>query len=633
MRGMSGPTPTGLPFAGIPSEMAEQAEKLARDEPDFTDTAIDFSHHVAEAEPFSLWRFLAPYKYRMLGALALVAMTECLLLVGPFLIQIAIDDAIIPGNFDVLLMVAAGYLSSLLVAMLISGIRIRYVGRLGQLLLYQLRIRVFAHMQRLSLDFYTKEKSGRLLTRMTSDIEALSNLLHTGLISLVSQGLSLIFIIAILLSFNVQLTLIMLVIAAPVMLALTLWFRRVSDKGYANVRNRIADVLADLQESLSGIRLIASFNRMRHNVIQHRNVVGDYREANNYTSRIMAAYMSATTFINTATTLVVLIAGYFVLLAQNPTLDPQGAFTIGALVAFANLVGRFFGPISQLVTLYGDFQSGNAAVAKLRDLLSSRPTVEQKNDAKDIQNMQGDIEVRHVSFAYDTGAEVLNDVSLHIKAGSSISFVGPTGAGKSTLAKLIARFHDPSSGAILIDGQDVRDLTLSSLHSQLGVVPQEPFLFHGTIADNIRFASPQASDAQVLQACEAVGIADMIERLPLGLDTPCHERGASLSSGERQLLALARAFIAKPRVLILDEATSNIDQQSEAKIEHALDTLLQGRTAIIIAHRLATAMRADVIAVINDQGIAEIGSHAELVAKGGYYSAMYETWREHQGGP
>lgn len=626
--GMKGRAGAGdLPFAGIPPEMLDRTNALMADEPDFGDIQIEFSHRVADSEPFSLWTFLAPYKFRMLGSLALVALTEVLLLIGPYLIKVAIDDAIIPGDFDVLAMVGVIWVGSLLVAVVVSGFRIRYVGRLGQMLMYELRLRVFAHLQRLSLDFFTGEKAGRLMTRMTSDIEALSNLLQTGLINLVAQILSLIFIIGILLSFNVQLTMILLVIAAPVMLVLTHWFRSVSEKGYETVRNRIAEVLSDLQESLSGMRLVISFNRMKHNVINHRNIVGDYREANNYTAWISAFYNQSTQFVDVATTLIILIVGYFILIDVNPTLDPDGSFTVGALIAFTTLSARFFKPITALTGLYNEFQSGNAAVIKLRGLLETAPSVMEKSDAHDIEDMQGDIEIRNLSFAYDVGEPVLDNVSLHIPAGQSISFVGPTGAGKSTLAKLIARFYDPSLGEVLIDGHNLRDVTLHSLHNQLGVVPQEPFLFHGSIKDNLRFSRPEASDEEIMEACRTVGIDDMIDRLPEGLDTPCHERGSSLSSGERQLLALARAFLSRPRVLILDEATSNVDQQSESKIEHALDTLLEGRTAIIIAHRLATAMRADIIAVINNRGIMEIGSHDELVKQGSYYADMYETWR------
>lgn len=614
-----------VPFAGIPPEMLHRTDALMADEPDFADANEPFSHIVPEQDPFTLWQFLAPYKFRMLGALALLSLTEALLLVGPYLVKVAIDDGITQSNFSVLLWVGAGYLGSLAIGVVVSGIRIRYVGKLGQLLMYQLRIRVFAHLQRLSLDFFIEEKAGRLMTRMTSDIEALAQLLQTGLVDFISQALKLIFIIGILLSFNVELTLVLLIAAAPAMIAMTIWFRGASERGYEIVRDRIAAILTDLQESLSGMRLIIFYNRMKHNVIHHRNVVGDHQQANNYTAKINAGYQAATQFLEIGATAVLLLMGYFILLDVNPTLDPAGVFTVGALVAFSNLVARFFQPIQALVQLYNDFQSGNAAVAKLRDLLGTPPSVPERTDAVDILDMQGDIELRNVSFSYVEGEQVLENVSLHIKPGQSISFVGPTGAGKSTIAKLISRFYDPDSGDVLIDGHNLKDLKLTSLHRQLGVVPQEPFLFHGTIAENIRFARPDASDADVMEACRAVGIKDLIERLPLGLETPCHERGASLSSGERQLLALARVFLGKPRVLILDEATSNVDQQSESKIEGALDSLLDGRTAIIIAHRLATAMRAEVIAVIRDKGIIEIGSHEALIAQNGYYTQMYQA--------
>jgi ATP-binding cassette subfamily B protein len=439
------------PFAGIPPEMADKTNALARQEPDFSDLDISFSYQATDQEPFGLVQFLRPYKFRMLGALLLVAITELLLLVGPYLVKVAIDDGIIPKDFTVLLWVGAVYLGSLAIAVLVSGIRIRYVGQLGQTLMYQLRLRVFAHMQKLSLDFYTEEKAGRLLSRMTSDIEALSNLLQTGLINLLAQLLALIFIVSLLFSFNVQLTIILLILSAPVMLGLTVWFRRVSDKGYEAVRNRIADVLSDLQESLSGMRLIIFYNRMRHNVIHHRNIVGDYREANNFTVRVSSLYKALAEFVDVGTTIAILVVGYILLRDTNPTLDPNGDFTVGALVAFTALSSRFFKPISQLVNLYNDFQSGYAAVRKLRDLLATKPSVVEKVDAIDIVEMQGDIKIRNVTFAYDDHQKVLSNVSLHIPAGSSISFVGPTGAGKSTLAKLaqcyqkVARSHFGSS--------------------------------------------------------------------------------------------------------------------------------------------------------------------------------------------
>ena len=619
-----------LPFAGIPPEMLDKTNALIDKEPDFSDIEVAFSHKSPSSSPFTLWSFLAPYKFRFIFALVLVAMTEMLLLVGPYLVQVAIDKAIVPKDFSVLMTVAMVWGGSLFLAVIISGIRIRFLGRLGQLLMYDLRVRVFSHLQRLSVDFFTEEKAGRLLTRMTSDIEALSNLLQTGLVNLVAQLLALFFILILLFSFNLQLTLILLVFSAPVMFGFTFWFSRTSEKGYEVVRNRIADVLADLQESLSGMRLVISFNRMKHNVINHRNVVGDYRDANNYTSKIQATYRSGTQFITTGTSLLIFTAGFFILKDVNPSLNPEGAFTVGSLVAFNVLVGRFFIPINELSGLYNEFQSGNAAVKKLADLLGTEPSVKESENAFNLKELKGDIRFNDVSFSYEDDLTVLNNISLHIEAGKTISFVGPTGAGKSTIAKLICRFYDPTRGSITLDNINLKDISLQSLHRQLGIVPQEPFLFHGTIKENILFARPDATDEEVVEACKAVGIEDMIKRLPEGLETHCHERGSSLSSGERQLLALARAFLSKPRVLILDEATSNIDQQNEARIEKALDKLLEGRTAIIIAHRLATTRRADVIVVVDEQKIVEMGSHEELIQKKGSYFQMYETWERQE---
>ena len=619
-----------LPFAGIPPEMLDKTNALIDKEPDFSDIEVAFSHKRPSSSPFTLWSFLAPYKFRFIFALVLVAMTEMLLLVGPYLVQVAIDKAIVPKDFSVLITVAMVWGGSLFLAVIISGIRIRFLGRLGQLLMYDLRVRVFSHLQRLSVDFFTEEKAGRLLTRMTSDIEALSNLLQTGLVNLVAQLLALFFILILLFSFNLQLTLILLVFSAPVMFGFTFWFSRTSEKGYEVVRNRIADVLADLQESLSGMRLVISFNRMKHNVINHRNVVGDYRDANNYTSKIQATYRSGTQFITTGTSLLIFTAGFFILKDVNPSLNPEGAFTVGSLVAFNVLVGRFFIPINELSGLYNEFQSGNAAVKKLADLLGTEPSVKESENAFNLKELKGDIRFNDVSFSYEDDLTVLNNISLHIEAGKTISFVGPTGAGKSTIAKLICRFYDPTRGSITLDNINLKDISLQSLHRQLGIVPQEPFLFHGTIKENILFARPDATDEEVVEACKAVGIEDMIKRLPEGLETHCHERGSSLSSGERQLLALARAFLSKPRVLILDEATSNIDQQNEARIEKALDKLLEGRTAIIIAHRLATTRRADVIVVVDEQKIVEMGSHEELIQKKGSYFQMYETWERQE---
>jgi len=384
------------------------------------------------------------------------------------------------------------------------------------------------------------------------------------------------------------------------------------------VRDGIANVLADLSESLHGVRIVTAHNRQRHNIVHHRNVVGEYRDANNYTAQINAVYGPGTQLIG--------VLGQAALLAIGGNMVLHHQLSLGALVAFFLYLNRFFQPIQLLVQQYNPYQQGQASVAKLRQLLDTEPSVMESADAVELGNIRGAISFDHVDFGYDPAVPVLEDVNLRIAPGETVAFVGPTGAGKSTMAKLVTRFYDPTSGRVLIDGFDLREVTLHSLRRQLGVVPQEPFLFAGTVGDNISFARPDATTAEIEEAVVAVGLTEVIERLGDGLDTVVHERGQSLSSGERQLIALARAFLAHPRVLVLDEATSNLDLQSETKIEAALDVLLENRTAVLIAHRLSTAMRADRIVVVDEGRIVEIGSHAELVAAGGRYAEMYATW-------
>ena len=615
----------GLPFAGIPSELADKVEKLLDDEPEHPEPEVDFSQVVTDRRPFTLRRFLARHRAAMAVALFLVVVETIALQAGPLLTQVGIDQGITARDTTVLVVVAALYLGTIVLNMVASAGRIAWTGRLGERLMYELRVRVFSHFQRLSLDFFTGEKAGRLMTRMTSDIESLTALFQDGLINLAVQGLTLVVITVILILLNPTLAAITLLAVVPLMVVMTLWFRRASDKGYTLVRDRIADVLADLQESLSGIRIITAHNRRRHNVINHTNVVGEHLDANLYTARVGAIYGPGTEAVGIAgQALILLVGGRMVL---------SGSLTIGELTAFVLYLTQFFAPIQQLVQLYNTYQQGQAAVGKLRDLLSTDPSVPEAPDAEELPPIRGAITLDGVSFRYEPGsAEVLTRVDLAIAPGETFALVGPTGAGKSTIAKLVSRFYDPTEGAVRIDGHDLRHVTLRSLRSQLGVVPQEPFLFHGSIRDNVAFARPDASDDEVWEACRAVGVDDLVARLPAGLDSPCHERGSSLSSGERQLLALARAFLARPRVLVLDEATSNLDLRSESKIEGALDALLEGRTAIVIAHRLATAMRADRIAVVDHGGIVELGSHDELVAHGGRYAAMYETWMSHATG-
>ncbi len=611
----------GLPFAGIPQELAAKAQALLDTEPEHPDPAIELSQSGWDRRPFTLRRFLGTHRRGLVAAFGLVVVETLALQAGPLLTQVGIDRGISDGDVGVLVAVCIAYFASIVISAIATRSRILFTGRLGERLMYELRVRVFSHFQRLSLDFYTGEKAGRLMTRMTSDIDALTQLFQDGLVNLMVQGLTLLVIAVVLFVMSPTLAVITILAVVPVMLAMTLWFRSASDRGYTRVRDRIADLLADLQENLSGMRVLTAHNRRQHNVIAHENIVGAHTDANVYTAKVGAIYGPGTEAVG--------VMGQALIIGVGGTMVLNGDLTLGELTAFVLYLTAFFAPIQQLVQLYSTYQSGQAAVVKLRDLLETEPSVPEAADAAPVPLVEGDVRLEHVTFGYTADRPVLHDVDLHVRAGETFALVGPTGAGKSTVAKLVTRFYDPQEGRVCIDGHDLREVTFASLREQIGVVPQEPFLFHGSIRDNVAFGRPDATEDEVLDACRAVGLGDLVERLPDGLDTPCHERGASLSSGERQLLALARAFLARPRVLVLDEATSNLDLRSESKIEQALDVLLSGRTAIVIAHRMATAMRADRIAVVDGGGIVELGTHDELVAAGGQYAAMYATWMRH----
>ena len=608
----------GLPFAGIPPELAQRVRELEAREPVHPDPQLGYSASEFDTQPFSLGRFLWPHRGGLMLSLVLVLVATAASQAGPRLLAWAIDHGILKREPSVLSYAFVAYLVAIAVGVVTSWARIRYTGILGQRLMYELRVRVFSHLQRLSLDFYTEEKAGRLMTRMTSDIETLANLFQDGIVELVVQGLTLVVISAVLMAMNVKLTLIMLGLIVPSMVVLTIWYTKKSDEGYARVRDRISDVLSDLSESLAGIRLMAAYGQRQRSVRRHRNVIAAHYEANVEMARVGAIYAPGTEFVGSL--------GQIAMLGIGGSMVASGELTLGGLTAFVLYLSAFFAPIQQLVQLYSTFQSGQAAVRKLRELLATRPSVVEKPDAKPLPPVEGHVELSHVRFGYDSERPVLEDLSLSIAPGEVLAVVGPTGAGKSTLAKLVGRLYDPQAGVVRIDGHDLCDVTLASLRSQLGVVPQEPFLFHGTLRDNLLFGRPDATEAELAEACHEVGLDVVLARMPKGLDSPVFERGASLSAGERQLIALGRAMLARPRVVVLDEATSNVDMQTEARIEHAMERLLGGRTAIVIAHRLATARRADRIAVIDGGKLVELGTHDELLAKHGRYAEMYATW-------
>ena len=538
----------------------------------------------------------------------------------------AVNEGIAPvvyggkGDFSVVLRDSLLYFALLIGAILIGALRTLWSGRVGEDLLYGLRVRVFSQIQRLSMDYFSGEKAGRIMTRVTSDVEAIQVLFQQGLVNMVLQVFTVVFVVWQLFSMNVTLALWVTLGVVPVLTILTWWFRSASDHGYLAVRDWIAAVIGDLAENLSGTRVVAAHNRQRYNVVKHDNIVGNYRAANMYTGNVAGVYGPGAQFVGVlGQALVLFIGGRMVI---------DGKLSLGDFTAFNLYLNRFFQPIQQLAQLYNTYQQGNAGVVKLRELFKTKPSVREKPGAEDLPAIEGEISLEHVTFGYTPDALVLENVDLTIAKGETFALVGPTGAGKSTIAKLLTRFYDPLSGRVLVDGVDVADVTLKSLRRQLGIVPQESFLFAGTIGDNIAFAKPDATREELLEACDAVGIGELIDALPEGLDTPCHERGVTLSSGERQLIALARAFLASPRVLILDEATSSLDLATERMVERALDVLLEGRTAILIAHRLNTAMRADRIAVVENGELAEVGTHAELIALNGRYAEMFTAWRQ-----
>ncbi|MGH2926739.1 MAG: ABC transporter ATP-binding protein, partial [Solirubrobacteraceae bacterium] len=612
---------TGLPFGGIPSELQHGVDLLLGTEPVHPQPDVTFEQRpgpdTASARRLSLWPLLTRFPRLLVGAAVAVVVMAVSAQAGPYLTGVAIDHGMVPGHRSLVVVgvAAAGYGLSALVSALAQRSGVRITGRMAAGVMYELRVRVFAHLQRLSLAFFTDEHAGVLMSRMTADVENLQQLLQDGLAQLATQALTMVVITVVLFVLDVRLALITVGIIVPLLAVGSIWFRSTSERGYSRVRDGIAAVLADLSESLQGVRTVTSHNRQRRNFSHHLAVLGSYRDANRHTGMLASLYGPSTLALG--------FVGECALLAIGGDMVVHHELSIGALVAFFLYLTRFVQPIQLLVQQYNTYQQGSASILKLRDILETEPTVDEIPGAYELPPVEGRIVFERVCFGYEEATPVLVDIDLDIAAGETVAFVGATGAGKSTMAKLVTRFYDPTAGRITIDGHDLRDVTLRSLRRQLGVVPQEPFLFAGSVRENLAFARPESTADEIGAAVRAVGLTDVVERLPQGLDTVVHERGQTLSSGERQLVALARAFLARPRVLVLDEATSNLDLHSEARIEAALDVLIEARTAVLIAHRLSTAMKADRIVVVDAGRVVELGSHDELVSLGGLYAGMY----------
>ena len=569
-----------------------------------------------------LAELLAPYRWRVVAMfVSLVAATAAALAPAP-LAKLAIDDGIARHNVGTLDLVVAAFLASAVVYAIASYAQTYLVGWVGQRALQDLRLRLFSHLQRLSLGFYSRNRAGVIISRITNDVEALDQLVEDGMATLIQSGLTLIGVVVILFVLDAQLALLTFAVL-PILAVGGLIFRIASADAYRLTREKIATITGYLQETLSGIRVVRAFGQEPRHIERFAELNEENRAANMTTVKLNAAYFPAVEFLSALVTVEILIVGGIAAI--------EGHASTGVVFAFIAALNNFFDPIQQLSQLYTTYQSGMAALDKIFDLLDEQPDLVDQPDAIELPGLRGELRFDHVSFRYgskDDAAWALRDIDLAIAPGETVALVGETGAGKSTFAKLVARFYDPSEGRVLVDGYDLRQVSSKSLRSQMGIVPQEGFLFSGTVRENISFGRPSATDEEIAAAARAVGADGFIEALEHGYDTEVGERGVQLSAGQRQLLAFARALIADPRILVLDEATSNVDVRTENVIEQGLRRLLAGRTAIVIAHRLSTIQRATRIVVLEHGQIVEQGSHDELLEAEGAYWRLYRDWAE-----
>ncbi|HWI21179.1 MAG TPA: ABC transporter ATP-binding protein [Baekduia sp.] len=566
---------------------------------------------------------LKPYKWRATLMMVVLLVGTAATLAPVKLLQVAIDDGIKAKDQDTLILVLVLFIISALLVWGTSWAQTYLTNWIGQRALQDLRRQIFAHLQQMPVGFYEKRPAGVLISRMTNDVEALSAMVTDSVTTLFSATLLLIGSVVILISFDLELALLTF-LAFPLLLGASILFRIASVDAFARTRVTIGSITAYLQETLSGVRIVRAFGQERRHKAAFEGLNGDNRDANMTTVYLNAAYFPAVEIVSALATVMILVVG------GQQVID--GSLTIGVLVAFVAALNGFFDPITQLSQVYTTYQSGMAALDKIFELLDEEAELTDAPDAVDLPvPLRGEILFEDVTFAYSTaeGAKLaLQDVHLEVPAGQTVALVGATGAGKSTFAKLVARFYDPTEGRVLVDGYDLRHVTAHSLRSQMGVVPQEAFLFSGTIRENIEFGRPGATEEELERACRGVGAWDFISKFERRLDTEVGERGVQLSAGQRQLVAFARALVADPRILVLDEATSNVDLHTEGLIETGLRRLLAGRTALVIAHRLSTIRQAGRIVVLDQGRIVEAGTHDELIDAEGHYYRLYRDWAE-----
>jgi len=577
----------------------------------------DWSWNTTRRRLGVLWRLTKPYRFRtFLSVFSLLAATATAL-APPLLAKYALDDAINDTTGTQLVVVV-----SLFVVLALANWGMTYVetymtGWVGERILADLRKQLFGHLQELSLGFYERNRAGVLISRMTNDVEAIDQLVTDGVTTLAQSTLLLSGTAFLLLVLDPRLALATLAVI-PFMIVASALFRSRSARAYSSVRERLGLLTATLAEDIAGMRMVQAFVREQRATENFRSVALDYRESNMQTVVLNGLYFPFVSLLATLALAVVL--GYGGHLYLND------AIALTTLFAFMLYVNNFFDPIQQLSQLYNTFLSAAAALDKIIGVLDEEPEIVDRPGARPLAHIEGHVRFEDVHFAYGRGSEVLHGIDLDIPAGTTVALVGHTGAGKSTIAKLLARFYEPTSGRITIDGVDLNDVSQESLRRQLGIVPQEGFLFAGTVAENIAFGKPDARPEAIVRAAQTVGAHEFILRLEDGYETQLGERGSRLSLGQRQLVAFARALLADPRILILDEATSSVDIGTERAIEQALRTLLADRTSFVIAHRLSTIRDADLIVVLEHGQVIEQGSHDELLARRGLYTSLYGDW-------
>lgn len=582
--------------------------RLGMDRDEYEDGRI-YNHRVVTR----LFAYIIPYRARLLLTLAAVVVYTATVVAMPWMIATIIDDYVRAGDLSGLNVVVPIFVGLALLQYGSQYVQLRTMSFVGQKVLYALRVGLFRHLQKLSMNFYNKNEVGRVMSRVQNDVGQLQEFLSIVVIT-IADVLSLGGIITAMALMNARLAAITLTII-PVLFVMMVVWQRYARRTFMRARQAISAVNASLQENISGVRVVQSMNRENANIRSFGSANSENLGANLEAGRMQAVLFPSVEFLSAlGLALVIVFGGSLVL---------EDAIEVGVLVAFALYIQRFFEPVLNLTMQYGSLQRAMASGARIFELMDVEPELVDGPDSLEVETVMGDVRFEDVGFHYIEGEPVLQNVNLHIPAGHTVALVGPTGAGKTTVVSLLMRFYDVTGGRVLLDGIDIRDITIDSLTRQMAIVPQEPYLFSGTIRENIRYNRADASDEEILRAAEAVGAHDFISKMEKGYDTPLQERGGNLSVGQRQLISFARALVADPRVLLLDEATANIDTYTETLIQRALDELLRDRTAIVIAHRLSTIRNADRIVVLDRGRIVEEGRHAALVAYGGLYSQLY----------